>query len=381
MKKIIFVFRAVLLLLCAVLLIACVYEVNQTPDSLQYAVLPPANDISPQKWLSSLNALSPEMESSVSKWQLSAVFEDVSVLSESGQRAQATVFGFSGANPSFMPVQLISGRAFTEEEIEGGENVIYIDQNLSHALFKTTDVQGLTVYAAGQPHSVIGVVAHRNAPGEKNTYHAYLPYQRLETLSLSPDALVVTASPIPGAGANAAFSYAVRTWMLGGTEISLKKEKTAATLWPRMLVFALGIAICLKFIRMLNMGVRAIWNEYEKRLKCRYAVSLLPIFVPVGLLLLAGYAGTFFLIFHLLNFVIRPVYIFTEFVPESLVKWSQIKETFRTAVQNSSGALSVRTQAYLHIRFLAGAIRVLTALTGVFLASFHMRFIDNRLSK
>ena len=129
------------------------------------------------------------------------------------------------------------------------------------------------------------------------------------------------------------------------------------------------------------MGAGTIWNEYEKRLKSRYAASLLPIFVPVSLLLLAGYAGTFFLIFHLLNFVIRPVYIFTEFVPESLVKWTEIKETFRAAIENASGTLFVRTQEYLHIRFLAGAIRVLTALTGVFLASFHVRFIDNRLSK
>ena len=373
MKKSVIMVRLALLLLCAFLLIACVYEVKHVPDHLQYAVLPPAGDIAPEKLLSSLNALSSEWESSVSQWQLSAVFEDLDVTSESGQRTLATAHCITKTDSSFMPVQLISGRAFTDEEMKSSENVAYIDQDLSHALFKTTDAQGLNIFISGQMYSVVGIVDNKNAPGEKNSCHIYLPYLSIERLALSPDALVVAAAPIPGAGANAAFSYVARAWMPGGTEISLKREKMAATLWPRTLVFAVGIAAFSTFIRLLSAGAKAIWAEYQNRLKDHYAIRLLPIFIPACLFLLTGFIGSLYLLYQLLTFMIRPVYTFTEYVPESLVKWTEIKETFRAAIENASGALFVRTQEYLHLRFLAGAIRVLTAVIGLILVSFKMR--------
>ena len=376
MKRKAFVFRLILLCLCACFLIACVYEAQKMPDYLQYAALPMEDGSSPQKWLSSLIELSGQWESSVGAWTLDAVIEDCAVLSEDGRRAEASVC-FSGENhSSLFPQDILAGRYFSKEESATGEKVVLIDRKLSHELFRTTQAEGRDVIISGASFRVVGVVDHESKPGEKNGFFAYAPYLSLEKAHLSPDVLIVTAKPLPLCGAEAAFSYAVRAWTPRGSEINLKKEKMALTLWARMLAFIVGVCavcVCLRFLKKAAINA---WMRYQTLLKTHYAAALFPKVAMASILLAAGFLALLFALYGLLDFLIRPVYTFTEYVPESFASWSQIRDTFVGAVRNSSGALLVRTKELLYLRFLTGCIRVFTALCGILIASFTGRYIS-----
>ncbi len=341
-----------LLAVTALVLLCAAAEAGQSGSYLQY-IAEPAGSTSGAA--ADLAALCTEWETTQRAWSLGG-FIQMAAMKAEPLSASGRVTLCSENTLTLRPLTLKSGRTFTGEELTLGAPVALLDEQLAFALFRSTDVLGRTFTLEGIIFRVIGVAAHRRQIGDYADCGAYIPLHSGPV----PDALLIEADPLPGAGAAASFSGVARAWR-PGTFIDLQKEAMAATLWLRVGLFCLGGVAWLRFIRRMNaLSQRAVCH-LRRSLQQHYAAALLPGIIGRAALLILGYAAAAAAAFLLLDFILQPVYIFPEWVPPTLVEWEDVRTTFWQAQQGLAGFRELRTPELLRLRFLRGVIRIATA--------------------
>jgi hypothetical protein len=183
-------------------------------------------------------------------------------------------------------------------------------------------------------------------------------------------ALQVRARPIPGAGARSTFATAMQNWQAGGTLIDLGKEAMGAMLPIRILLFFMGAAVFFRLLGIWNGQFRRFFSDYRQRLKRQYAVKLMPRLSLGILTLAAGYGILILGVSFLIQYLVAPVYTFTEWVPAILVEWKDIQTAFWQVWQsaarlqefNSPELSLIRFYGMLTSWFSAGAAVSLTVI-------------------
>lgn len=81
---------------------------------------------------------------------------NITVTSDKGKLEEASAVGIGGDFFQFHPLQLISGRYFSGNELM--KDSIILDEDAAWQLFGSNDIDGMTVMIGGVPHYVAGVV-------------------------------------------------------------------------------------------------------------------------------------------------------------------------------------------------------------------------------
>ena len=340
--------RQGLLLIALIAILAySLLAVNAVGSRLQY-IVEPAGSVA--EAAADLALLAEEWAATQQTWTLNGFLQEATMRA-GNQSARGRVSMCGPNTPGLTQWVLLHGRLFTGEELSSGAPVALLDEQLAFALFREVDAAD-------------GVVRHRKQLGDSTDGGAYVPL----LCGLQPEALVVAAVPLPGVGAGASFSSICSLWRGGGNFIDLHKEAIGATLWARVLGFAIGAAALLKGIRWLNGRLQSALAWHHRALQRKYALQLFPQIIGITLALLLGYAAAAALAAILLDFMLQPVYAFPECVPAVPVEWGDIRATFWQVQQTAAHYRELRTPELIRLRFFGGVIRISCAAIAVLLA-------------
>lgn len=343
--------QGLLIAVVLAVLVYCLWAVDNVGNHLQY-VVETTGDIA--EAAAELTSLAVEWETTQRSWTLRGIIQEAAMTAES-QVAYGRIT-LCGDNKATLP--LLHGRLFTAEELVGGAPVALLDEQLAFALFRDVNAVDRMFSLGGRSFRVIGVVQHSRRVGDSADCGAYIPL----LCGLQPETLLVEADPLPGAGASASFASVCGLWRSGGTFIDLHKEAVRATMWVRVLGFALGCIVLMKLIRWLNARASDSFAHFRRALQQRYAVQLLPQMSVVTLALILGYAAAVWVSGCLLDIILQPVYVFPEYVPAVLVEWEEIRSTFWRVQQSAAALRELRTPELLRLRYFAGLIRICCAV-------------------
>lgn len=361
------------------------YSVEQVGNHLQYIIAPPQQlaqtdpevEVKPNQpiadWAESLADVAEEWDTTMRAWTLGGVVEQTAVSSDNGGFAQGRVTLLGENGLELQPEYLLYGRLFFPEELEDGDPVALLDEQLALAIFRIADPVDRRITISGTEYRVIGVIRHTKQVGDYTDYGAVIPLMSVIDQPMQLDALVVEADPLPGVGASVSFSAVCSMWQNGGTVIDLGKQSMAATLWLRVLLFLIGATATLRLVGWLNVRVRYYGKRYRQQLQVRYAAQLLPELVGVILLFALGYACAAALAAALMNDIIEPVYTFPEWIPAVLVEWADIADAFWKVWQTSATVQELRTPELLRLRYFTLLIQGCAAASGVLLALRYAR--------
>ncbi|MGN0746799.1 MAG: ABC transporter permease, partial [Aristaeellaceae bacterium] len=373
--------QTALLLVFAALLLFAQWQVYLVGDHLQYLIPAPApaadnggeedNPPPPNRQLKemqeSLDSVTEEWQGVMARWTLTGMVDRASFSGSAGSATgRLTLMGKDGL--TVQPLYLRSGRLFQPDEIRNGDRVILLDEQLALELFRVSEPIDREVQLNGATYRVIGIVRHAKRVGDLTEYGAYIPLNSVIDQSVALDALMVEAEPLKGVGASVAFSNVMAVWQPGGTVIDLGKEGMAAGLWLRVLVFLAAMTAVLRLIRWLNHQVGDYARRYRAQLQARYAVRLMPELIGVILLFILGYGAAAALIALAMNYIIQPVYTFTEWIPAVLVEWEDIAAAFWKVWQTPATLRELRSPELIRLRWLTLMTQGCSAGAGVLLA-------------
>ena len=381
MKKHFTWWQWLLLVSFAIALAFGAWEIEQVGNHMQYIVPAPAQasgeDAKPNQPIADavrqLQEQSSEWDTTMQCWTAGGVVERTAFSSSSGSAAgRLELIGEDGL--LVRPLYLQYGRLPYTEEIERGDKVILLDEQLALTLFRVADPLGREVSVGGITCEVIGILRHSKQVGDNQDYGAYLPLNAVIDEYFTVDALLVEAVPVAGMGANVSFETVVENWRAGGSLYDLGKESMGAGLWLRVLLFLVGITLVLRLIRWLNGRVRYYAKRYRAQLQVRYAIRMMPEVTGVVLLFAIGYGACAIAVAWLMNYIIQPVYTFPEWIPAILVEWEDIATAFWNVWQLPAVMVEWRTPEILRLRWLTLLTQGCAAAEGVLLAILYARW-------
>ena len=252
------------------LLLAGMAGVQGSPSYMQYAVgAPEVQGTEGETFREALDALDRVWEGLSDAVALHTIHGkrfDCTFAGDQGATQQGTVYAVAENWFEVYPKLLTAGRLPYQEELERGDNIILLDEDLAMALFFDPEPIGRFVTIDKERYRVIGVVRHRRQLGEVGECGAYISLARIQKEMLLMDMLVVTAMGKPHSGSMSAFSMAMEDWRSGGNVYSVEKEVTRATM-PLRIVFCLlsGYAV-VWLLRRLTQTLSAYISKMKGQL-------------------------------------------------------------------------------------------------------------------
>ncbi len=254
------------------------------------------------------------------------------------------------------PAFLKEGRLIGDAECKGRQYVCVLDEKLAFELFRGEDALDRTVTLGGEEYRVIGVARHSRQIGQADDYRVWIPLRAAASQPLMT--LNVAAQPLHSSGALIMFKNTVRTrWQDGGSVYALEKEATRRLILPRMVLLALGLYAVVWLYGWMGRRTAACAALLRRDLSQSYLRQIFFRVAGIVLLLALGYAAVTGLLYLLMAFAFRPLYTFTEWVPECIVEWSSLKSVFRGLVDEASALTSVSTIEMESLNYYGGFVR------------------------
>lgn len=295
-----------------------------------------------------------EMRESIEAYALCGYAPNVAIYAEGEENRASDLFAVSEKYFRMFPMPLFEGRSLQEEELKYGDRVALISSQLAVDLFRVSNPTGRTITVGGAEYLVTGVLRHDRDISDASRYRVYLPLAAIaKDEKLQLQTLTLSVLPTPGSGADVSFERAARAWRENGSYYKVEREKVRATLLFRLL---LSVALLYGIVRLFKALFRRVLNEaaaFSERLRMHYLIRLLPGLVLRVLLGLIALAALSALCMAWANYLIYPVLLFPEWVPEIPVEWSYIEKTF-WALRAAANARAVYwTDEVLTLRFYA----------------------------
>ena len=307
-----------------------------------------------------------------------------------GQISNASVYRESGgtaadvrvilAGPRYsevFPREILEGNALSDAEISNHRMSVVLDSRLAFTLFRDTPPIGETVQIESKTYTVVGIVRYSRSLGASNELTAWVPLGADD--SLSPDLLTVSVRHSQaGDGFTTLWQSETRQVFGSGTFISLPREKTRASMFPRLMVFFFAVLLMKKWISLLRQWGRLFLDDARCRISRQYAWSLAGYFALRVLAALLLGAVTLAAMYALAVFITQPLLVFPEWVPEKPVAMSSILARFWSLITENAAPVVFVTEEAALLRFWHFLIRLGTFL---FLLGLVSRLRRNRPEK
>ena len=350
-----------LLALCALVMVL------QTRDVLQYTVIAPDPGEKGEaivKLAEAGSGIGAELKEALTWTVVGGVAETVS-LTAGDNTADVTLFAMGEGWLEVYPRFLTWGRRIGESELARGDRVIMLDEGLAFKLFGEELPEDAKVSINEVPWRVVGVVRHGGGPfhgrgvGDRQLYDAYVPLAAAAREAVDLDTLTLSALPQSnGAGAAQLFEEAARNeWAPGGQLINLSKEAMRRTVLPRVLLLILGLYALVGLFKRMTGLCLGWFDGFRQALNAHYFKSLIGKLLGILALSLLGYAALIGATYLLMAFSVRPLYVFTEWVPENIVEWSSIAKVFWNLTTEAAGLVRVGSRELRVVEFWGGVLR------------------------
>ncbi len=362
---------AVFTLLVGILLMGySVLEIARVPADMQYIVTADpeselkqseTGELSKSQLKTRIDTLDSEYENLLTvsgAFTLAGTMRSVSVTAANASAAPGLI-AIDARYTSVFPLLPRFGRLIAPEELDLGQPVAMIDEQLAIALFQMADVVDREVKVGGQTFRIVGVLQHQRRVGDDNKTTLYLPLEAVaKNTAIQLEALRLTAQPVSGGGTMPTFVEVADRVKPGGTHYDLRREKIAATIWARLLLCGLGLAVIGTLISLFVRSVIRLEQTVRQRLVNEYMGRILPYMLVriVGLILwlAAMVAG----IALLAQQALAPVYAFPEYVPAILVDPKSISETFWNLRQSEAAVMILRTRPVIRLIYFGGLCNI-----------------------
>lgn len=288
---------------------------------------------------------------------LAATTYDSAFSSSAEQTDSATLFCVSGGWFDAHPKFLKDGRLFSEAELTGGAKVVVLDQELAFKLFPTTEAVGGKTLIADAWYEVIGVVRHSRQPGDADEYGAYIPIVTAAKADLQTDYVQLDCALGIAGAARAVESVGTAVLGTGGTVYDIDKEVMRAWMIVRVLIVLFALYVLAWILRAWNVRTRALVEGWRAEVMHVYFKKMLPSVLLFSFLQILGYAILIAAAYGVLALTIRPMYVFTEWIPEVIVEWSKITARAHSLMTQAAAPLKYQTREYATVRFYGALVR------------------------
>ena len=287
---------------------------------------------------------------------LAATVYESAIESSAGESDAATLTCVSAGWFDAHPKYLKSGRLFTEAELTGGAKLVVLDEELAFKLFPTTEPIEGKAQIGGAWYEVIGVVRHSRGPGDADQYGAYIPIATAAKAGMQASYLEIDcALDVPGA---ARAVENIGADVLGaGSFYDIDKEAMRASMIVRVLIVVFALYILAWLLRGWNARTRGLIAGWRAEVMHRYFKKMLPSVVLFSFLQILGYAVLVAAAYGVLALTIRPMYVFTEWIPEVIVEWSKISARAQALIEAAAAPVKYQTREYAAVRFYGALVR------------------------
>ncbi len=345
-KKLLFVFLLLLSLGC---IAVGEWGLGQGKPRLEYAapysVSQSCDTESTLPLLSTLAQLREELpETVVSAYTLQ---RGTQVETASGRAASCAVYSIAEGWFDLYHRTLVSGRMFGEGEIQGGQHVAIVNTSLAYALWGDTEVVGGRLLLQQEEFEVVGVVEHRQEPGQTESGELYLPLSVAIEMGLPGEIQVLVGNEVRPT----VFASIASRGLPGGQLAQLSKERMRAGLPLRylcVLLLLMFLQWLLKHINRLTRRSIAAWRVRQTQV---YAVQMI---LPTLLLVmqwLACYGVWLVMVYFTLQCAVAPAYVFPEWIPEDPSRLSSYGKAIRNALVQKASLQTTVTESVLAVRY------------------------------
>lgn len=347
-----------LLALGIALSVAALIPLATARDVLQYAVVAPSGENAAdqiRQLMDARKAIGEALIDCTSVSTMGGMTAKASV-SGGGKNGTATVYAVSEGWFEVYPVALAGGRLLTETELRRGDKVALLDSELAFSLFGSELPEDAEATIGGETYRVVGTVRHRRGVGEVTEHCAYLPLEADAAQAM--DAIVYSAVPIPNSGARTMFEKTLRgAWGENGSFYSLEKEAMRRTMVLRLPLLVFGMSAILALFRRMSALMSRKIAAFREGMRWNYIKSMVPKLLAIIVLALLGYGVLLALLYALMTYSIRPLYVFTEWVPENIVEWSSISAVFWNLVSAAAQPVKIGTREMRTLEFWGAILR------------------------
>ena len=248
--------------------------------------------------------------------------------------------------------RIVNGRELVRLDVQKQNDVIILDEKTAFKFFQAEDPIGRTVTLNGTELEVVGVAAHSRRIGETMENAAWVPLDKVTDCEL----MVLSAASSSTSLFSVFQKQAEECFGSNGTAISLVKEKIRA-LMPLLLVF-LVVAIWLlkRWISWLGGYGRERVAEVRAESRRRYALHLIPYLagklLPVALMIIATVAACY----GVAVLAVRPLWIFPEWVPETLGEYPSWISKFWDLTSAAAKTITIKTTELAEVQFWSSLI-------------------------
>lgn len=347
-----------------------------TRGALQYCVIAPKSETAAETVKSlaaSAKKLGQEWKETLPWTTMDGIADGVSLSGDAGTE-QVTLVAMGEGWLEVYPRFIAQGSRISETELAQGARVIVLDEDLAFRLFGNELPPNARVKLAEKDYRVVGTVRHAGTPwggrgvGDAREYDAYVPLLAAAGDNVPLDTLTLSALPSGTSGGAQVFEDAARgQWLAGGTMINLDKEIMRRTMILRLILLVVGLYALVGLFKRMTALCAGWFADFRRELDRQYFKALIPRLAGLIALTLLGYAALVGLTYLLMAFSVRPLYVFTEWVPENLVSWTSIRKVFWNLTGAAAKLTSVASRELRAVEFWGGLLRwgVITALLGV----------------
>lgn len=362
------------LIIVGVAIVLCTLPgILQSRGVLQYCVIAPQDEkagVAIKQLIENQEEICEEMQDSLITSTIGGVKLTMDLSSGEASEA-ATMYALGEGWFEVYPRFLVEGRRISESELERGDRVVMLDEKLAFKLFGSELPENAEVKLKDKAYSVVGTVRHSRGIGDVQDYNFYVPMIAVAADGILMDTLMVSALPIGQSNSAKSFEDAMRNqWQAGGSFIQLSKEAMGQTMILRLLLLAVGLYALIALLKRMNGLVASWFSSFSNALKDSYFKVLIPRLVGLIALSLLGYAVLLLVIWQLMAFSVKPLYVFTEWVPENIAEWSSIAGVFWDRIGASAKLVRIGSRELRVLEFWGGLLRggTVMALLGVALA-------------
>lgn len=357
----------------------CIYTIEQVPGFLQYTVQADVETVATaqggaenpptqlKQRLKSFEALLPALGDAVEACTLTGTAPQVGVADGDGEGSTQEGAGLIAVGPNHFvvhPALPLVGRLLHEDEMEAGERVALIDEQLAIALFKMTDVVDRDIFLQGQAYRVVGVLRHQKYVEDQADRFVYVPMATVaKDASLPLQMLRVSAVPVENGGAMDVFGNEVQALKPGGTLYDLRRERIGATIWARFLACGVGFALLGMLITKFVQSIVNLQQQMKRKLENQYASRLLPYLIGHVLVRLIALAALAAIAAGMMTLLLKPIEVYPQYVPDILVEPESILKTFWELRRAESALIVLRTPQVNRLIYFGGMCNIATILT------------------
>ncbi len=372
-RKLLFVFLLLLSLGC---IAVGEWGLNQGMPRLEYAApysIPQSCDtegILPL--LSTLDQLREELpEAVVSAYTLQ---RGTQVETASGRAASCAAYSIAEGWFDLYHRTLISGRLLGEGEIQSGQRVAIVNTSLAYALWGDTEVVGSKLMLQQEEFEVVGIVEHRQEPGQTEGRELYLPLSAAIDMGLPGEIQVLVSNEVRPT----VFGSIASRGLPDGQLAQLSKERMRAGLPLRYLCVLLLVMFLQWLLKNINRLTRQSVAAWRARQMQVYGVEMI---VPTLLLVmqwLVCYGVWLVMVYFMLQCAVAPAYVFPEWIPEDPSRLSSYGKAIRNALAQGASLQTTVTESVLAVRYYGGWVKAGTLLG---MLALGVNIVDNDFSR